>query len=92
MLLAATGLMEGGADSAHAGRGFFSFFSFFEGLPRSRVFIPWAGHGLVPIIGERAFFYPVGLLIALRQGDSWCFVSLWRRGGFGRPEAPLGSS
>ena len=45
LLLAVTGypvgLMEGGAESAHAGRSFFSFFSFFEGLPRPRVFITW---------------------------------------------------
>jgi hypothetical protein len=85
--------MEGGADSAHAGRGwFFHFIFIFRRHTQVKGFHHLAGHGLVPIIGERAFFYPVGLLIALRQGHSWCFVSLWRRGGSGRPEAPLGPS
>ncbi len=48
MLLAATGLMEGGADSAHAGRGwFFSFFFHFSkaypGQGFSSLGRPWIG-------------------------------------------------
>jgi hypothetical protein len=52
--------MEGGADSAHAGRGFSSYFFIFRRLTQVNGFHHWPAMDWVPIIGERAFFTQLG--------------------------------